>query len=293
MTRKTRTHIDLVALQDAEPWQWPPNAGKLFLEILTDGNASAKDRLIVADLAGDLVVMNDMLSDALLEIAGNAAEPDELRATAAISCGPVLEQGDLFGFEDPDDVPIAEETFERIQGTLRQLYNDRSAPVLVRRRALEASVRAQQDWHPEAVAQAYSSGDRDWMLTAVFAMRWVRGFGDLILQALQSTDPEIHLEAVQAAGAQEVHAAEIHIVGLIRDPATPKPLLLAAIEAVPGVAPSDARTILGDLLDSDDEEIADTAEEAIDSAKAREMAGDLDDEDEDEEDDEDGPAWVN
>jgi hypothetical protein len=286
MTRKTRIHIDLSDLQDMEPWQWPPNAAKLFLEILTDTNASTKDRLTAADLAGDFTVINDRLSDALLKIAGNAAEPAELRAAAAISFGAVLEQGDLFGFEDPDDVPVTEETFERIQSTLHDLYSDRSVPVLVRRRALEASIRAQQDWHPEAVAQAYSSGDRDWRLTAVFAMRWVRGFDDLILQALQSTDPEIHIEAVQAAGDREVKAAEIHLLGLIRDAATAKPLLLAAIEAVAGVAPADAATILSDLLDSDDEEIADAAEEAIDSAKVREMA-------QDDDADENGAAWVN
>jgi hypothetical protein len=101
------------------------------------------------------------------------------------------------------------------------------------------------------------------------------------------------MEAVQAAGAQEVRAAEIHILGLIRDAATPKTLLLAAIEAVAGVAPSDAKRILGTLLDSDDEDIADAAEEAIASALAQETSEDFDEEDEDDEDDEDGPAWVN
>jgi len=282
MERKT----NLDSLQDTPPWEWPRDAGELFLEILTDPGASAKDRLTAADLAGDFTVIDDPLSDALMEIAGNAGEPDELRATAVISFGAALEQGDLFGFEDPDDVPISEETFERILVTLHDLYSDRSVPVLVRRRALEASVRAPQDWHNEAIAQAWSSGDRDWMLTAVFAMRWVRGFGDAILQALQTTDPEIHLEAVQAAGAAELKPALGHIVSLIEDAATPKPLLLVAIDAVAGIAPSDAEKILTDLLDSDDEDIAEAAEEAIASATERE-ASEFDLEDPDDEDEED------
>jgi hypothetical protein len=170
--------------------------------------------------------------------------------------------------------------------------------VLVRRRALEASVRAPQDWHPEAIAAAYSSGDRDWMLTAVFAMRWVRGFDNAILQALQTTDPDIHLEAVRAAGSEELKPALGHIVSLIGDAATPKPLLLAAIEAVAAIAPSDAGKILNHLLDSDDEDIAEAAEEAIDVATARESAEfDLEDDDDEDEDEEAGeepaPGWRN
>jgi len=293
MERKT----NLDRLQDAPPWEWPRDAGELFLEILTDRNASAKDRLLAADLAGDFTVIDDALSDALMEIAGNAGEPDELRATAAISFGAALEQGDLFGFDDPDEVPISEETFERILVMLHDLYRDPTVPVLVRRRALEASVRAAQDWHTGAIAEAWSSGDRDWMLTAVFAMRWVRGFGDSILQALQTTDPEIHLEAVQAAGAEELEPALGHIVSLIEDPATPKPLLLVAIEAVGAIAPSEAGKILEDLLDSDDEDIAEAAEEAVDLAMQRETAEldfEDDEDDEDEEDEEEqGPVWRN
>jgi hypothetical protein len=47
---------------------------------------------------------------------------------------------------------------------------------------------------------AYSSGDKEWMLTAVFSMGWVHGFDDQIFVALKSDDPEIHFDAVKAAG---------------------------------------------------------------------------------------------
>ena len=55
---------------------------------------------------------------------------------------------------------------------------------------LEASVRAPQDWRQEC-----DSGRRtpapivSWRLTAVFCMRFVRGFNDQILEALGSDDP--------------------------------------------------------------------------------------------------------
>jgi hypothetical protein len=61
----------------------------------------------------------------------------------------------------------------------------------------------------------------------------------------------------------EPNSAWSHIAGLVHDPATPKHLLLAAIDAVAGIRPREAGAILSDLADSDDEEIAEAADEAI------------------------------
>ena len=251
-----------------------------------DSRANESDRLLAADLAGDLVAINDDLANALLAIVRSPGEPEQLRARAAISLGPVLEQTDIDGFEDPDDAPpITEPMFRHIQDSLQKLYADDSIPKQVRRRILEASVRAPETWHQNAIQAAYSSGDKDWMLTAVFAMRFVRGFDDRILEALKSADPEIHYEAVEAAGNWALDAAWSHVVALVKDPATPQPLLLAAIGAVADIRPAEARKILADLAGSDDEEIAEAANEAIEMA---EVASDEDDDDE-----EDAGEWVN
>jgi HEAT repeat protein len=98
------------------------------------------------------------------------------------------------------------------------------------------------------------SGDKEWTLTAVFSMRWVRGFEDQILAALKSGDPEIHYEAVRAAGNWELDEAWPHIVELVNHAHTPKPLLIAAIGAVGSIRPAETRKILADLAGSDDEE---------------------------------------
>jgi hypothetical protein len=45
-------------------------------------------------------------------------------------------------------------------------------------------VRAPQDWHENAVGSAYASGDDTWKLTAVFCMRFVRGFDGQIVEEL-------------------------------------------------------------------------------------------------------------
>jgi len=276
--------MDLKTLQDTPPWDWPRDAGKRFQEILIDHRADESDRLVAAELAGDLTVINDELADSLTAILRSPDEPERLRARAAIALGPVLEQAETDGFEDPDDVPITQRTFRNIQDSLQKLHFDKSIPKEVRRRILEASVRAPESWHQNAIRAAYSSGDKDWMLTAVFSMRWVRGFDDQILEALKSADPEIHYEAVEAAGNWGLAAAWSHIVALVHDAATPKSLLLAAIGAVASIRPAEARRILIDLADSDDEEIAEAADEAIGMAETAS----------DEEDDEEvGSEWIN
>jgi len=255
--------MDLKTLQDTPPWDWPRDAGKRFQEILIDRQANESDRLLAAELAGDFTVINDELADSLMRIVRSPNEPERLRAQAAISLGPVLEQADTEGFDDPDDVPIKASTFRNIQETFQSLYFDNSIPQQVRRRVLEASVRAPQGWHGDAIRAAYSSGERDWMLTAVFSMRWVRGFDDQILEALKSADPDIHYEAIAAADTWGLAPAWSHVVALVQDRDTPKPLLLAAIGAVAGIRPAEAQEILADLAESDDPEIAEAVEEAI------------------------------
>jgi hypothetical protein len=278
--------MDLKTLLDTPPWDWPRDAGKMFLRVLNDRRANEADRLVAADLAGDFTVINDELAEALLAAVGSASEPEQLRAKAAISLGPVLEQTYTDGFEDPDDIPITEPTFDNIRNSLQKLYLDKSAPKEVRRRILEASVRSPETWHQEAIAEAYSSGDREWMLTAVFSMRWVRGFDDQILAALKSADPQIHYEAVIAAGNWGLDAAWSHVVRLVDDAGTPRPLLLAAIGAVGDIRPAEARKILADLAFSDDEELAEAADETISMAEGLS-------EEEDDEEEEEREEWIN
>jgi len=101
---------------------------------------------------------------------------------------------------------------------------------------------------------------------------------------LESTDSDIHYEALMAAGNWEVDAAWPHVVTLVQDPDTPKELLIAAIGAAGSIRPKEAGMVLVDLADSGDEDIADAAAEAISMAEA------ADAEDEDEEDE---SEWLN
>lgn len=135
-------NMNIKTLKDIPPWQWPKNAGQMLRDVLQDEQAPDSDRLLASELAGDSVVINDNLADALLSILCNPREPDPLRGQAAISLGPALECADIDGFEDPDDVPITEPMFLKIRRTLQKLYMDADTPKEVKRPVLEASVRA-------------------------------------------------------------------------------------------------------------------------------------------------------
>ncbi len=110
----------------------------------------------------------------------------------------------------------------------------------------------------------------------MFCMRYIRGFDNQIVEALKSRNSDIHLEAVRAAGDREVDAAWPHVAALIANKTTDKPLLLAAIGAAASIRPREARSVIGPLLDSEDEEIEEVASEAL--AMAESSFGEDDDE---------------
>lgn len=282
--------MNLKKLANTPPWDWPDDAGDTFLATLTNKQAKESDRLIAAELGAEIVAMNDELAEALLTIAGSSDESEELRGKAAIALGPVLEECSLEDFENPEDLPIRQDTFDGIVATVHKLYSDDNVPKEVRRRILEGSVRAPQDWHPDAIKKAYASSDKDWKLSAVFSMAYVQGFDKQILEALKSPDLLIHIYAVKAAGSWELGAAWDHIVELLEDPGTPKELLLAAIDAAASILPAEAGPALVDLTTSPDEDIAEAANEAM--MMAASMSGELDEEFDDDEEGEES-EWKN
>ena len=262
--------MDLTLLAHIPPWEWPPNGGSTLLAGLDDPQARESDRLLAAELAGEVVIIDDDLAGILMSLVGDSAASEPLRCRAALSLGPVLDQMDL----DSDDYylrldedalgppPISGHTFRRIQDTLRVRYLEDDVPPNVRRHILEASARAPADWHGDAIRAAYAREDREWRLTAVCAMGYVDGFDDEILAALDDPDAEVRCAAVSAVGAWDLEAAWPHVSSLLSAPDTDRELLLAAIEAGAIIDPHEAQPLLLALSDSDDAEIAAAAEQA-------------------------------
>jgi hypothetical protein len=255
--------MNLKRLADTPPWEWPNNARDTLLSALLDPGTRDADRALAAQLAGDFVVMNDAIANALVNTARNIRWSEDVRGSAAIALGPALANADTMRFDDPDDVLISEECFHRTRAALQELYRDPEIPNSVRRDVLEASVHAPDEWHPNAVRQAYVQDDSSWRRTAVFCMSFIPGFEDEILESLRSSDEEVERNAVLAAGDQRVDDAWPHIVALVDSEDTPKAILLAAIDAVVNIRPEEAMEVIGDLADHEDEDIAEAVMDAL------------------------------
>ena len=274
--------MDLTTLKDMPSWEWPDDAAKNILDVLRNRKAEEAERLLAAELAAELSVMDDAMASALLAVVRDSKEPEELRCVAAAALGPVLEYTDTVDYDDPDEVLISKKTFRKIQKSLQELFREAGAPEELRRRALEASAGSPLDWHTEALRTAYT-GDRLWVGTAVFCMQYVPGFEEEILEALGSSDPDVHYWAVCAAGNWELDAAWDHIAGIVTAAAPEKELLLAAIESAGTIRPHLAHELLDPLRESEDEDIAATVEEAL--IMADELTADAEDEAEAEDED--------
>ena len=281
--------MDLNVLYATDPWDWPENTATNLLSLLQNAETTEDDLIKVVEMAGNYCVINDDLALALLAIVGRDDCPDIIRGQAAISLGPVLEDVDLYGFEDPDEIPVSETVYQTIQDTFEKMYFDVDRPKEVRRRILEASVRAPQSWHKEAIQEAYEHADKDWQLTAVFCMSHVHGFKKHILKALDSEDSDIQYEAICAAGANEIEAAWGHIEPLLNLDNPDKALLLATIDASVQIKPKQAASKLNDLLASDDEDIVNAVYEAM--AMAGHEPDEFDDTDDNAYSDENGDYW--
>jgi hypothetical protein len=270
--------MDVNNLSRIPSWEWPPTASEVVLAALRDRTTREQERRVAAELAGDMIIMNDDLADALLEILADPSETPFLRGRAATALGPVREElWMLVGepFPDEDDPPVSPEVAARIAERLHETCVDPDAPKEVRRRALEGSIRSPEDWHAAAIREAYTSGDVEWRLTAVFCMRFIDGFDAEILASLADEDPRLELEAVRAAGVHGLPDAWEHVRAIVEGDTTDRMLLLAAIAAVGSIRPDEAEEVLAALDGEDDDEVEAAIHEALIDARMERDAGDF------------------
>lgn len=253
--------MNLKQLERTPPWDWPDSAGALLIRVLLDRAQPLDDRLVAAQLAGDCTVVNDDIADGLLSILESSEEPETLRSKAAISLGPALELVDTMGPDDPDS-PMTTTKFDYVQERLASMFGDDTLPPDLRRSLLEASVRAPQPWHRDAIESALSSDDRRWRTTAVWCMQYVAGFADRILESLDSDDAAVQQFAAQAAGNWEVDTAWKPLRSLV-ETSEDTEVRVAALEALASIRPEHAESILVELTQDSDPIVAQAAEDAL------------------------------
>jgi HEAT repeat protein len=238
-------------------------------------------------------IVDDALARELLRFARDPSRDPGERGRALIVLGPALEEtgyeeeeegGGLaspMGPEEWWETPLSDAGFREVNEELRRIYHDGDQPKEVRRRALEAAVRAPRDWHRDAVATAWRSGDEEWRVTAVFAMGFLSGFADEIEEAFRSDDPILRREAIGAVGRAEVEDLVPDLLEVAADTGEDGDDRIAAIEALEELQLAEAVDVLDDLLDDDDAEVARAAQEALTEisawAEIEEGGFDLDD----------------
>jgi hypothetical protein len=257
--------MELSALSKLPPWEWPEEAGSILTRVILDHDADAEDRTLAAEMAGDITVINDDLIGVLLGVLADTTEPAELRGMCAIATGPVLEYAYTTGFEENsyDAPPISEQTYDTIHEDLYARFVDEDEDMEVRRRALEASVRAPQDWHRGAITAVHASGDEAWYLTAVFCMSYVNGFDEQIIAAMDHADIEVQVEAIRAAGTWALDAAWDKITPLFEAEEVDKEVLMVAIDAAAQIRRGEAAKLLVHLTDIDDEDVVEAVHDAL------------------------------
>lgn len=253
-------------LQQLPPWEWPDEASDWIRQALED--ADVETRVDAAQLAP--ADMNDELARRLLELV--RTDPEErAAAAAAIALGPALEECSV-EYDDglaevmpgmEDEIVLSPPVYAQVRDALEAVYRDADRPVLVRRRALEAAVRAPLPWQIDATRAASQSEDLPWQQTAVFCMGFLRGFEASILEALQSDHPEVQREALLSAGRRELEQAGEQVLRVAADDRADPELRLAAIGALETLDPPGSEELLLELAEDDDDEIAEAAESAL------------------------------
>jgi HEAT repeat protein len=158
----------------------------------------------------------------------------------------------------------------KISHTLLTAINDKSKPLEVRRRALEAVAPLSIPEVATAIMDAYHSDNSELRASSIYAMgkncspSWL----PMLLKELGSAEDEIRYEAAGACGELGQEEATLQLIKLTHDHDIK--VQLSAIEALGKIGSKAAREHLKQCLNHPSEPIRDAAEQALDELEARE-----------------------
>jgi hypothetical protein len=218
----------------------------------------------------ELLWENDTVAvlDRLLQVLAVEREPT-VKSEVLNALGRFIRLGEY------EDIPVADAT--RAQDAVMQVWEDSTASLLVRRRALEAISNCTRDDLRPLIQAAYDSPQHDMRVSALYAMGrscdpyW----GEIVLREMNSDDPEMQYEAVRAGGEIELKAA-VSSTARLAFQDHDRELQEVSIWALGEIGGDEATEYLGQLaeaVEESDPELYDLVEDAIHNA---EMHMDLD-----------------
>lgn len=184
-------------------------------------------------------------------------EDIQVRAAAATALGKYVFLGEI------DELPL--ETLRNIEDHLLASTTG-SDDILVRRRALESLGYSGRDEVPPLVEAAYASSDKDWIVSALFAMGRSahEGWRAMVMEKLDSNLPAVRAEAARAAGELEISEAAVTLIEMLDDPNDD--VREACIWSLSQIGGEGVREALEDLYEeTEDEEEAEFIDDALDN----------------------------
>jgi len=195
--------------------------------------------------------------------------------------------------------------YEKINGSLERKIEDAMIAVIrdegngdLRRRSLELLGFSSRLEIPTLIESAFERADPAWVASALRAMghsqdeRW----NEEVISKLLDEEPPIKAAAVEAAGMLGIQEAAPILIQILDDEEQEEDVTAAAIWSLSQIGGDEARTYLVGLADiTEDEEISDFLEEAIENLEFMDGLNSFDlfaledDEDEDELEELEGP----
>jgi hypothetical protein len=178
-----------------------------------------------------------------------------VRAAAALRLGQFVLAGEY------EEIPANK--IKPVLAALNAAYLQKTEPVEVRRRALEALAYHTSDALPEFIRAAYLDGNERLRISAVQAMgrsadeQWAK----IVLDELHSTNPEMRFEAAQACGMLEIPSAVKPLTQLIDD--VDDQVQKMAVWSLGQIGGDVARQVLVHVLDKDQDYLTEAADDAL------------------------------
>ncbi len=181
----------------------------------------------------------------------------QVRAAAATALGKYIFLGEI------DELPL--KTLRKIEDHLLAVMASKEDN-LVRRRALESLGYSGREEVAPLVEAAYTSNDKDWVISALFAMGRSahEGWKDMVLEKLESKLPGVRTEAVRSAGELEIPEAVPSLIEMLDDPSDD--VRQACIWSLSQIGGEGVREALENLFEeTEDEEEAEYIDTALDN----------------------------
>lgn len=221
---------------------------------LTDSEASV--RKVALDMLWDAEALD--LLPTFIRMLENDLSP-EVRAAAATALGIFIYKGEL------EEIP--QNALHDVEEILLKVATG-SDVIDVRRHALESLGYSSRDELPALIKSAYESGNREWKISALFAMGRSadQAWAPVVMKNINHPDPDIQVEAVRAAGELELESAREPLLELITETLEDQEVRMATAWALSQIGGEGVREALEKIAeDSEDDEETDFIETALEN----------------------------